>query len=445
MRSSTPTSGERTRAPRRSRRRLGSLALVLLTTIVISSCAKDAPLDTLKPKGSSARDIDNLLDPVLVVAGIVLLFICAVTVAIIVKFSVKEYTDDDFPEQLHGNAKLEIGWTLIPAVILGVISVFVVSGLAKLNEYDRENALDVVVVGQQWWWEYRYYEDGFDPAKDFDPGIDVRFENTKGKNEKHPAIVTATQMVIPAGREINLHITSRDVIHSFWIPMLNGKRDAVPSRIHPWKLDADEPGVYFGQCTEFCGLSHARMRMQVVAMDDAGFEAWWAQQTEPANAPTAEAQAWLDQQKAITAKTFDATANPGQVVPEPTANAADRGMALFRAQCTRCHLARGINDDIYTGKAQQVSNAAPDLTHFASRTTYAGGIFTLYNSDGTVNFSQLEAWLRDPPKEKDAYAEGDRGMPKLGLSEAQINDLAAFLVTLGDKPAPDIITQSEVE
>lgn len=114
----------------------------------------------------------------------------------------------------------------------------------------------MVVVGQQWWWEFRYYEDGFDPAKDFDPGMDVRFENTKNKTEKHPVIVTATQMVIPAGREINLHITSRYVIHSFWIPALNGKRgNVVPSRIHPWRLDVDEPGVYFGQCTEFCGSS----------------------------------------------------------------------------------------------------------------------------------------------------------------------------------------------
>jgi cytochrome c oxidase subunit 2 len=445
MRSSSTPSGATTAPERRSSvRRVGALAVTLLTTLVLTSCAKDAELDTLEPKGTNSRNIDNLLNPVLVVAGIVLLFIFAVTLAIIVKYRVRDYEEGDFPEQLHGNAKLEIGWTVVPAAILGIISVFVVSTLADLNKYDKKNALDVVVVGQQWWWEYRYYEDGFDPAKDFDPGMDVRLENTKGKNEKTPVIVTATQMVIPTGREVNLHITSRDVIHSFWIPALNGKRDAVPGRIHPWKLDAFEPGVYFGQCTEFCGLSHARMRMQVVAMTPADFDNWWDQQKAPATAPTAGSQKWLDQQKAIAAKTFDAKANPSQVVAEPT-GAAEQGMAIFRTQCTRCHLARGINEDIYTGTAQQVSNAAPDLTHFASRTTYAGGIFTLYNPDGSVERAQLEAWLRNPPKEKDAYPQGNRGMPNLALSEEQINYLVEFLLTLGETPTADIIMQSEVE
>ena len=120
-------------------------------------------------------------------------------------------------------------------------------------------------------------------------------------------------------------------------------------------------------------------------------------------------------------------------------------MEAFRTQCTRCHLASGINEDIYTGKAQQVSNSAPNLTHFASRTTYAGGIFHLYNPDGTVDRTQLEAWLRNPPKEKDAYATENRGMPNLALSEGQINDLVEFLITLGDKPTADIIMKSEVE
>ena len=128
-------------------------------------------------------------------------------------------------------------------------------------------------------------------------------------------------------------------------------------------------------------------------------------------------------------------------------------MVIFRGQCTRCHLVMGVNDDIYahvgddiySGKSDQVSNAAPNLTHFSSRTTFAGGIFNLYNADGTLNQPQLEAWLRNPPKEKDAYAEGRRGMPNLQLSEDQINDLVAFLTGLGDKPAQDIIAKTEVQ
>ena len=434
------------------------LALALVTTlalsVVLSSCASHAELDTLKPKGKISREVNNLITPVFVVAGIVLLLIGGATLYMIKRFGVKSYEEGDFPEQVHGNTKLEIGWTIVPALILAVVAVGTVSVLQDQNHYDKKNALSVVVVGQQWWWEYRYYDGGFDPAKDYDPGIDIRVDavqNHDGKVEKHPVVITPTQLVIPTNREVDLYISSRDVIHSFWIPALNGKRDAVPGRIAPWKIEADGPGVYFGQCTEFCGLSHSRMRMQVVAMDPADYDTWLTQQKVPATAPTAEGQKWLDQQKAITAKSFDPKADPSKLIAAPTASAADRGMVIFRGQCSRCHLAAGIDEDLNNGtanvdgKPQQVSNAAPNLTHFSSRTTYAGGIFNLYNADGTLNQPQLEAWLRNPPKEKDAYAQGNRGMPNLGLSEDQINDLVAFLTGLGQKPTQDIIAKTEVQ
>ncbi len=432
-----------------------ALVVALGVSAFVTSCAKGAELDTMKPKGTTANDLHNLIIPVFIAAGVVLALVIGGTLVMIKKFGVKEYVEGDFPEQIHGNTRLEIGWTIVPAAILAVVAVFTVAVLQKQNSYHHDKALSVVVVGQQWWWEYRYYDGGFDPAKDYDPGIDIRLneiQNHAGKTEKHPVIVTPTQLVVPVGTEIDLFITSRDVIHSHWIPALNGKRDAVPGRIQPWKVEADDPGVYFGQCTEFCGLSHSRMRMQVVAMTQADFDTWWTQQLAPAKAPTAVGQAWLDQQKAIAAGTFDVKANAAQVLASPTDTAADRGMATFRTTCTRCHLATGINDDIYGLDAngtfigsQQVSKAAPNLTHFSSRTTYAGGIFNLYNADGTVNRPQLEAWLRNPPKEKAAYAVGERGMPNLQLSEPQINDLVEFLLSMGDKPAPDIIAKTEVE
>jgi cytochrome c oxidase subunit 2 len=427
-------------APRR-RRWLARVSLGLLATSLLSACASDAPLDTLEPRGPISESIDNLIMPVFAVAGIVLLLVMGGTVYMMVKFRQR---DDEFPEQLHGNTKLEIGWTVVPALILAAVAVFTVAELQKQNDFDREEGLSVVVVGNQWWWEYRYYFDGFDPGKDYDPGIDPSVEgvrNREGKTEKTPDIITATQLVMPINQEVVLTVTSRDVIHSFWIPALNGKRDAVPGRMSPWKLEASEPGVYFGQCTEFCGLSHSRMRMQAVAMTPEDFEAWVRVATAPATAPSPAAQRWLDQQKRIDAgETISASA----LVPPPTATSAERGMALFRAQCTRCHEVFGVNDDIYEG-AEQVSGAAPNLTHFANRTTYAGGIFNLYNADGTVNRGQLEAWLRDPPAEKAASADGLRGMPNLGLSEANIDDLVEFLLTLGPKPSLDIIQNTEVE
>jgi cytochrome c oxidase subunit 2 len=317
----------------------------------------------------------------------------------------------------------------------------------------------VVVVGNQWWWEYRYYFDGFDPDTDYDPAIDVSLEGVmyEGMNEKHADILTATQMVIPTDREITLTITSRDVIHSFWIPKLNGKRDAVPGRMSPWKLEADDPGVFFGQCTEFCGLSHSRMRMQVVAMTPEDFEAWIDTVSQGAKAPTDDAQEWLDQQREIALAAAEAEAKgeeapeipEDEVVPAPDATAAERGLVAFRAQCSRCHEVFGINDDIYQG-AEQVSGAAPNLTFFANRTTYAGGIFNLYNPDGSLNRPQLEAWLRNPPEEKAMAPNVDdptlsRGMPALGLDEATIDDLVEFLQTLGPKPSQAVIEATEVE
>jgi cytochrome c oxidase subunit 2 len=433
----------------RRRRWLSRVGLLVVATSLLSACAKDAPLDTFDPKGPNADSIDKLITPVFGIAGLVLLFVMGGTIYMMFRFRASRHPAGDFPEQLHGNTKLELGWTIVPALILAGVAVFTVAEYQKLNTYHRDEALDVVVVGNQWWWEYRYYFNGFDHDKNYDPDIDTSLEpvkNREGMTAVHPDIITATQMVIPTGREIDLTITSRDVIHSFWIPKLNGKRDAVPGRVAPWKIEADEPGVFFGQCTEFCGLSHSRMRMQVVAMTPDDFNAWADAATQPAKAPTAAAQAWLDQQKQIDA---GKEVPKDQVLTAPNSTAAERGMVAFRQQCSRCHEVFGINDDIYKG-AQQISGAAPNLTHFANRTTFAGGIFDLYKADGELNRPQLEAWLRNPPAEK-AMAPNDtdpaesRGMPNLNLSEAQIDDLVEFLQTLGPKPSDAIIQATQVD
>ena len=376
----------------------------------LTGCAADAELDTLNPQGPSARSIDNLFDPVLYVAILVFIFVFAGTFVIWWRFR-DDHSDDEFPHQLHGDTRLELAWTIVPTLILVVISVFTLITLRGLNETEA-NAIpievdgtvtqwepEIVVVGQQWWWEFRYYLNGLD-------GVDL----TDARYLPPADIVTANQMVIPVGEEIELAVTSRDVIHSFWIPALNGKKDAAPGRVHPWKLEADNPGVYFGQCTEFCGLSHSRMRMQVVALTPDDFNEWVGQQLHPA--------------------------------PEPQTAAAERGMEIFQSQCARCHVVNGYNDG---SGADLVSNAAPNLTHMMSRTTYAGGIFNLYEPDGTLDRTQLEAWLRNSPVEKPAYAEGRRGMPAMGLDEGQIDDVVAYLTTLGQTPSFDIITATEVE
>jgi cytochrome c oxidase subunit 2 len=233
--------------------------------------------------------------------------------------------------------------------------------------------------------------------------------------------------VIPAGTRVNLSITSRDVIHSFWIPTLNGKKDAVPGRVHPLWIEADEPGEYWGQCTEFCGLSHANMRQRVVALSEADWERWVANQLQAAATPTDEL--------------------------------ALEGETTFKAQCVRCHTVTGLTDDegqplASRADEQLVSGAAPDLTHLMSRTMFAGASFELKipectndpaytaefvtgTADNCLNRPELERWLRNAPAMKPMYPNPSpgtdgkiRGMPALGLSEDQIDALVAYLSTL---------------
>ncbi|HEX6419228.1 MAG TPA: cytochrome c oxidase subunit II [Acidimicrobiales bacterium] len=396
--------------PAARRRRLAPLAAVLSLVLLLGACAADAPQDTMDPAGPQARSIDNLFNGVFWVAAVVFVLVEVGVLALAWRFRRRrddgdadgDGDADELPTQTHGNTRLEIAWTLLPAVVLAVVGFFTLRTLFDLEQRDDQD-LTVQVVGQQWWWEYVYDTDGDGDYSD-DP------------------VLTANDLVVPAGVDVNLDIKSNDVIHSYWIPRLNGKKDAVPGRTHPLQIQADEPGVYVGQCTEFCGLSHGYMRQRVVALPQDEFDAWLEAQAEDAEMPT-----------------------------DPEAQA---GAELFTTQCSGCHLARGINDQEFEDQGEGaellVSGNAPDLTHFASRGTFAGAIFDLWvdaDGDGIVEYDEiggelnradLEAWLRNPPGEKPMDApfvpepggEKVRGMPSFNLQEEQIDQLVAFLATL---------------
>jgi cytochrome c oxidase subunit II len=231
--------------------------IVLFAALIINSFQNGGkPLTTLSPQGPDSDSIQRLLIPVTAIAAVVFLIIELAALVISWKFRERKGDEtDEFPSQTHGNTVLEIGWTILPALILAGIAVATVMTLIDLNRKPTD-AISIRVEGQQWWWQYKYDLNG-----------DGEFDGIGD-------ITTATEMVIPAGRPIQLTVTSNDVIHSFWIPALNGKRDAVPGMTSPWKLQADEPGVYRGQCTEFCGLSHANMRMLVRALPADQYDAW---------------------------------------------------------------------------------------------------------------------------------------------------------------------------
>jgi cytochrome c oxidase subunit 2 len=375
---------------------------------------KGHQLTTLSPKGNASDSIQQLVQPVFAIAAVVFVGVLGMVLFIAIKFRDKG-DNDEFPPQVHGRTALEIGWTLLPALILAGVAVATVITILNL-EKTSPDALKVQVTGQQWWWSYHY-----------DTNNDGTYTDTSKGD-----IITATELVIPVGKEVDLSITSNDVIHSFWIPALNGKKDAVPGQDHPLKLESNEIGVYRGQCTEFCGLSHANMRMIVRVVSQSDYDAWVRNQQTPA-APLAD--------------------NGSQ---------ASEGYKDWNNLCSGCHLINGINNaKLAATPPPLVSGVAPDLTHLMTRGTFAGSIFNLYTPQDpsnpsqpgdandvsepgdpggaliggpsapfTVNAPALAAWLRNPPAMKPAYAQGGRGMPNLGLSEIQINQLVAYLETL---------------
>ncbi|MCU1369613.1 MAG: cytochrome c oxidase subunit [Ilumatobacteraceae bacterium] len=390
-------------------------ALAIGLLLFTAGCASNAPQDVFQPAGPEAKQIDTLQRPVFAIAIVVGILVMLVTLVVIRKFRKRKDDDgDEFPAQVHGNFKAEIAWTIAPAVLLAFVAVPTVFTVFDLAQKPPAEALTVEVYGQQWWWEYRY---NFDVDGD-------------GKIEDNEQIITANDLVIPTDRPIALRIMSRDVIHSWWAPALNGKKDAVPGRVHPLSIEAPEAKEYIGQCTEFCGLSHAEMRIKVVGMEPADFQAWAEKQIVPFEAPTDKG--------------------------------ALAGWSTFASQCTSCHRITGMtnpsdpkSDELfeYPDVVNQVSGEVPNLTKLMARSTFAGAKFNLrLNTDecealgedwaateeglrDCFNREQFEAWLRNAPAEKamdpgEAPNPHSRGMNNFNLTEDQIDDLVAFFITL---------------
>lgn len=336
-------------------------------TLLLAACGSgDLPQDSLNPQGPIARDIDGLWQLVFWTAVVIFFLVAIAMVVSIVRFRERKSGEERKIRQLHGNTRLEVVWTIIPAVLLAVLAVPTVSVLFDIRADPGPDALNVNVVGHQWWWEFEYVDNG--------------------------GFFTANELHIPAEREVYLTMTSADVIHSFWVPRLNGKRDVVPGRTTNLRLEADNPTPsgepMFGQCAEFCGLAHADMRIKVFVHDDEGFADWVASQNQPA------------------------------VIP--TEGLAAEGWETFTRVCTACHGVAGTDFDLRLG---------PDLTHFASRTTFGGATF-----ENTTE--HLRQWLDNPsdlkpmdPDRNDLAATPPRvlGMPDFGLSSSEIDGLIALL------------------
>ena len=317
-------------------------------TLLLGGCAWDAPMSTVVPRSDYARDILHVYGIVTWVAIGIALVVGLALAWILVRFRDRPGVSR-VPAQTRGHTLLEISWTIAPALVLLAIAIPTIQVIFRTQAAPPRDALEITVYGHQWWWEFRY------------PALQV---------------VTANELHVPAGRPVALTLQGPDVIHSFWVPQLGGKRDVVPGRLNRLTFTAETPGEYRGQCAEFCGVSHANMGMRVIV-----------------DAPEAFAR-WVAAQKTELA--------------EPAGLAAE-GKAIFaRSACVGCHTIRGVSSGAL----------GPDLTTFGSRHTLAAGLLP-------ISVDNVAAWLKNPPALKP-----DAKMPALGLTDEQARAVATYLIGL---------------
>jgi cytochrome c oxidase subunit II len=350
-------------------------ALVLLLLLITTACASsdDVPQSSLEPGGEFARAPDVLWNVTLAIAAVVFVLVQGILIFTLIRFRHKEGRK---AAQFHGNTKVEVALTVVPALILAGLAIPTVGTIFDLQGDPATDVMRVEVVAHQFWWEFIYPDEG---------------------------VITANELHIPVDTEVVLELQgavsdavdgNAEVIHSFWLPRLGGAQDMIPGHTNFLRISADEPGRFDGQCKEFCGLSHANMRVVAYSHTQEDFDAWVEEQSAPA-VENASGDAG-DGQELFT-QNFDVRST---VVEE----GADQ------YSCASCHAVQPGPD------AQP--RIGPNLTHFASRSTFAGATFK-------NNAENLAAWLRDPHG-----ARPGSKMPALDLSEDQINSLVAYLQSL---------------
>ncbi len=320
-------------------------------------------LDPVSPQGLASA---HLLVAILLIGAGIFLLVAGWTLVNVVRFRYRPGQGE--PYQDFGRRKLELTWTIAPAVLLVIIFVFTLKAMGDAEPSGASTSLipalvsvdgalpdaprpDLIVTGEQWWWEVKYPQTG---------------------------VVTANEIYLPVGKRLLVQLESDDVIHSLWIPSLGPKVDLVPGQTNYMWLEADRPGTYLGQCSEFCGTAHAWMRIDAIAVSQAQFESWRQQQLQPA--------------------------------PAPISAQAMAGARFFQSNtCVDCHAIAGTPANAHIG---------PDLTHFASRHQIAGGVL-----DNTPQ--NVAKWLQAPNQIKPEVH-----MPTYHLTDADLAALTAYLETL---------------
>ncbi len=430
-------------------RRVALVALLGAMALGLAACGESYPNSTFNPNSEYNAAIDALWDRLLYLGTAVFIAVEAALVYTIFRY--RRRPGGGVPKQVHGNTTLEIAWTAIPAVILIFVAIPTVRTIFKTQAKAAPDALQVEVIGHQWWWEFKYPQYG---------------------------IATANELYLPNGRTVNFQLKTMDVLHSFWIPQMGGKRDLISNKTnYLWFTpNKDLPSsAWNGFCAEFCGPSHANMKFRVYTVTPEEFTQWREHQVRPAVFPVAVADSAATGVSPVptgagsapmlqTAAATPTAAPAGAAAPTPVTPAAwtfpmekiekdfayvipktplpttikfdesllakgdaKRGHEIYsRSSCIGCH--------VVTGNPMSMGNIGPSLTHVGTRHTIAGG---LYPNDS----KHLAYWIKNAPIMKPGSI-----MPTLGkgetdpktkmvmnvgaLTDAEIADIVAYLLAL---------------
>jgi cytochrome c oxidase subunit II len=307
------------------------------------------------PRSTPTKLIDHLSYFVLSITGLIFAVVFALLIYAVVKFRARPGDEGREPAQVYGSTQIELAWTVIPILIVVVLFLATARVIHSIQDAPKpETAVEVVAIGHQFWWEFRYPQLG---------------------------LVTANELHIPVSQAARptptfLTLLSADTDHSFWVPQLAGKTDLIPNHVNHMWMDPSQPGIFLGQCAQYCGTQHAKMLLRVYVDSDEDFVAWVRGQQQPA---------MIGGNVTVGRRVFETTA------------------------CINCHAVGGTVADGRFG---------PDLTHLMSRQTIASGA-----AENTK--ANLRLWIQKP----DAIKPGSL-MPAMQLSDADVDALVDYLETL---------------
>ncbi len=346
-----------------------AVAVFVLCSLFLTGCFGSGLQSTIQPLTDSGRVIQSIYGVVTWICAGIFFVVIALLAWAVIRYRFRGEDKNDLPLQVHGNVAMEITWTIVPAIILIFIAFPTWEGIFRAEAPPTGvSRLDVDVYGRQWWWEFSY--------------------------PKHN-VKTANELVMPVGKPVVLNISSKDVIHAFWVPKLAGKVDALPGKRNVLWFTPEKEGLFYGQCAEFCGTSHANMRLRVRVLSEDAFSQWVKRQKQPQAPANASA---LAGEKLFVSKT-----------------------------CIACHAIEG--NPVAAGVL------GPDLTNLRERTSLASALI-----ENTPD--NLAAWIKNPQKIKPNALMGVAYQGKFGeirykpieMTEKEARDLAAYLLSAPAAP-----------